>query len=922
MMTVFLRVLADDDKATALLRAVRATDSAREGQRYELDPRDFSNIPRSPFAYWLSSRLRRLFKELPPFESGARTAKQGMATCDDFRFLRAWWEVPPSEVLQRWFPLAKGGSYSPFYAELPLVVAWDQGGTARASRELKAFVATIPGTTHWSRRLASTDLYFRPGITWPLRAARFAPQSLPAGSIFSVRGYCAFVPHEDLAWTLAVFNSSIFDSLFKTTLGRFGFPEFIVGVLQQMPWPSTPSSQIREELTALARQAWLLRRSSHTRSETSHAFAMPVLLQIEGPSLSARATSWWEQVRNVEVELASLQATIDERSFELYGIDESDRLSVAAGFIGDVTESPFSEDVDSSDAEATEEDESADSATDVESLVAELVSWAVGVAFGRFDIRVATCELPLPSEPDPFDAMPAASPAILVGDNILPPTRMPSGYPLALGANGILLEDLGHALDLSTSVRAVLDAAFGADADRWWADAGELLDAKGHDLRAWLARDYFTHHIKQYSRSRRKAPVYWQLGTPSGSYAVWLYAHHTDSDTFFRLQSDFVAPRLSHEERRLDGLRADVESNPTPIRRKDFAASETLVEDLRTMLAEIKRIAPLWMPDLNDGVVITMAPLWRLVPQHPGWQKELKTTWDALCKGDYDWAHVAMHLWPERVVPKCAEDRSLAIAHGLEEHLWVEDFNGRWRKRDAPEKDYEHVLDRFKGVAKTQLLSDIEGFWRTTFAERRRADKQWWVEFEAGSHDDHPLALRLWPSRILHAAWDDESLARAHGLRIPRAADGDGGAEARDRWVAAQLKKRPPALDTLDLGLVASFLSDLDGEAGWAERWARLWKGEFDRTHRIALMVRPAEVVPLAFADIDVARVQGLDRWFWLDDGEEGPRHVEAPDAEVARAIRARHSDAVKAALDDLLSAPITGAARGRGRGRRSKGGS
>ena len=52
-------------------------------------------------------------------------------------------------------------------------------------------------------------------------------------------------------------------------------------------------------------------------------------------------------------------------------------------------------------------------------------------------------------------------------------------------------------------------------------------------------------------------------------------------------------------------------------------------------------------------------PDWRIAK---AWQKELKKTWDELCAGAYDWAHLAMHLWPERVVPKCAADRSLAIA--------------------------------------------------------------------------------------------------------------------------------------------------------------------------------------------------------------------------------------------------------------------
>ncbi len=69
------------------------------------------------------------------------------------------------------------------------------------------------------------------------------------------------------------------------------------------------------------------------------------------------------------------------------------------------------------------------------------------------------------------------------------------------------------------------------------------------------------------------------------------------------------------------------------------------------------------------------------MPQHKAWQKELKTTWDALRGGKYDWAHLAMHLWPERVVPKCATDRSLAIAHGLEADFWEQDDDGKWWAR-------------------------------------------------------------------------------------------------------------------------------------------------------------------------------------------------------------------------------------------------
>jgi hypothetical protein len=85
--------------------------------------------------------------------------------------------------------------------------------------------------------------------------------------------------------------------------------------------------------------------------------------------------------------------------------------------------------------------------------------------------------------------------------------------------------------------------------------------------------------------------------------------------------------------------------------------------DLRdTLLA----IAPDYKPNHDEGVHITAAPLWPLF-RHKPWQKVLKETWQKLEKGDYDWAHLAYNYWPEHVREKCRTDKSLAIAHGLED---------------------------------------------------------------------------------------------------------------------------------------------------------------------------------------------------------------------------------------------------------------
>jgi hypothetical protein len=52
--------------------------------------------------------------------------------------------------------------------------------------------------------------------------------------------------------------------------------------------------------------------------------------------------------------------------------------------------------------------------TEITADLAELLSWSVGVAFGRFDLRLATGERELPAEPDPFDRLPARSPVRVI----------------------------------------------------------------------------------------------------------------------------------------------------------------------------------------------------------------------------------------------------------------------------------------------------------------------------------------------------------------------------------------------------------------------------------------------------------------------------------------------------------------------------
>ena len=67
-----------------------------------------------------------------------------------------------------------------------------------------------------------------------------------------------------------------------------------------------------------------------------------------------------------------------------------------------------------------------------------------------------------------------------------------------------------------------------------------------------------------------------------------------------------------------------------------------------------------------------------------------------MAKGDYDWAHLAMHLWPERALRRCAADRSVAIAHDVEAEFWQEVRPDTWVARPAdPARDARLRAARF-----------------------------------------------------------------------------------------------------------------------------------------------------------------------------------------------------------------------------------
>jgi hypothetical protein len=121
-------------------------------------------------------------------------------------------------------------------------------------------------------------------------------------------------------------------------------------------------------------------------------------------------------------------------------------------------------------------------------------------------------------------------------------------------------------------------------------------------------------------------------------------------------------------------------------------------------------------------VIINHAILWRITPYTP-WQKKCKECWDMLVKGDYDWAHLAFYLWPERVIRKCVADRSLAIAHGLEERLWQETSKGNWLQRQVSESELQGLIAEYSKPAVQNALERFLAASPPVAAARTRAPR-------------------------------------------------------------------------------------------------------------------------------------------------------------------------------------------------------
>lgn len=682
----FIRLLKETDRPTALVSAISADrQGEQDGRVFHTTLSDLRSIPGWRVAYWISPTFRKLFTENPSLEEHGAMARQGLASGSDFRFVRAFWEVNPLHIGRnreetntgkRWVPFAKGGEYSPYWADIHLVVNYENDGNS-----MRQFDGSV---------IRNPQYYFRPGLTWPLRTnSGFGVRILPTGMVFGHKGP-AVIPNADpfsvLGWLTSRAVQASMDALVaageETTSGSAS-RSYEVGLVQKLPWISALESDSTASL--LTSEIARLSRLADLGEETSRLFQAPSVLPRlkEGNSVhdsvlkemavaGDRRLQILEQSYNLERHLHDL-ACLDSDA-EAY-LDEEVGPHPVAYSDGPVDEHQLSRYLgESIDKVINELIERRGGSRAIANLTffadrrleviahglerpphqierfrqkvgivpegelarvsSQVVSYLIGIAFGRWDVRKVGTE---PVLGDLFEPVPIHPPGMLL-DAGKPARQAPTGYELDLPPEQLLLDQRGHDWDIVHRVIAAASLLLD-DTEALVVDLMNHL--KGKDLRDHLRKHFFKDHLSRYSKSRRKAPIYWPLYVPSGGWGAWVYAPSLSRETLYAVEAA-AAARLIAAEAEINQLRRDRESGVSGRSARDLAnaldSEQRLAEELRVFCQEAGRVAALgWMPDLDDGFILCAAPLAALFPAWKDAGKELEN----VKGGEYPWATVS-----------------------------------------------------------------------------------------------------------------------------------------------------------------------------------------------------------------------------------------------------------------------------------------
>ena len=195
------------------------------GYFYETDQSNFSKIPGSPVAYWVSEAVFEAFSRTKVKDYGF--AGIGMRTGDNERFLRHWQEVlitniafschsreEEIESCKKWVPYNKGGEFRKWYGNNDYIVNWFNDGEEIKENTRKTY-PQLGDNLGW--KISNEDYYYKPGITWSgVTSGAFSCRCYENGFIFDsgANGLFAY-KYEDRLYLAGVLNTSMANEFLK-----------------------------------------------------------------------------------------------------------------------------------------------------------------------------------------------------------------------------------------------------------------------------------------------------------------------------------------------------------------------------------------------------------------------------------------------------------------------------------------------------------------------------------------------------------------------------------------------------------------------------------------------------------------------------------------------------------------------------------
>lgn len=705
----FVRLLIDEAKDEKAVAEVTAINSGNLTSRvFYSAPSDFARLDSTPFCYWVPAHIIKALSAIEQIGGNTASINVGLQTGYDWRFLRTTWEVSPrlvspaplpddkkptnlrAQCLEElrgkhvWGFFSKTDVASPWYSPITLLVKWEKNGF-----ELRSFT-NDKGQKRSAVR--NETFYFRPGYSYMLRSTRLVPYVIPPG-VIPTAGRSQIYPEADKEIeVLGVCASRLGSAVARFGGEYFARPKFQNSMVQCIP--AVPvSAKTKKALQEQFNNELAQKRHVLSYFEPWHEFVLPAILD------NLQTDDAWQLDSFIGTELEEQIATdakLTKEDLSILCRDLDDAIAIRS------KSSPVEEEAEEESDDESEEEEGSDA--DSISLVdlspraqyEGLISYCLGVVFGRWDVRFAQNRSLIPKRQDVLDPLPVVPPGTLVSPDGYPatsgnivseswlnarpnavylpatgsvksPTIPDAKYPVTIQWDGVLVDSADEhgrpssPLDVEGRVQAVFEVLFGKEASAKEKGACEALGVK--TLREYLRKSgnggFWLDHVARYTKSRRKVPIYWLLQSKSKNFGLWVYYHRLDRDLLFKVlqSSGPVQTKINLERSRLDELyrrKKEVGDSGREARKVAAAISdqEDLLSELEDFAEKLEKAANLnfvdkdklksdvrYDPDLNDGVVLNIAPLWELVP----W-KEAKKYWDELLKGQYDWSSIGKQL--------------------------------------------------------------------------------------------------------------------------------------------------------------------------------------------------------------------------------------------------------------------------------------